>query len=69
MLCKPCQSQTPEENKEAFLWFTDSLLECVVEKIAWGAKKNYHPRISDARYDNTNKSIVTISEEGHLRYY
>ena len=40
MLCKLPQSQTPEK-KEAFLWFTDSLMECVVGKIAWGAKKNY----------------------------
>ena len=62
MLCKLRQSQTPEE-KEAFLWFTDSLLECMCGKIAWGAKKKYRSRISDAKYDNTNKSIVTVSDE------
>ena len=63
MLCKLRQSQTPEE-KEASLWFTDSLLECVCGgKIVWGAKKKYQSRISDAKYDNTNKSIVTVSDE------
>ena len=62
MLCKLRQSQTLEE-KEAFLWFTDSLLECVCWKIAWGAKKKYRSRISDAKYDNTNESIVTVSDE------
>ena len=62
VLCKLRQSQTPEE-KEAFLWFTNSLLECVCGKIAWGAKKKYRSRISDAKYDNTNESIVTISDE------
>jgi hypothetical protein len=62
MLCKLRQSQTPEE-KEAFLWFTNSLLECVCGKIAWGAKKKYRSRISDAKYDNTNESIVTVSDE------
>ena len=55
MLCKLCQSQTPEE-KEAFLWFTDKLLECVCGKIGWGAKKKYQSRISDSKYDNTNES-------------
>ena len=34
-----------------------------VWEIAWGAKKKYHSRISDAKYDNTNKSIVTVSDE------
>ena len=62
MLCKLRQSQTLEE-KEAFLWFTDSLLGCVCRKIAWGAKKKYQSRKSDAKYDNINKSIVTISDE------
>jgi hypothetical protein len=61
MLCKLCQSQTPEDKK-AFLWFTDSLLECVCKKIAGGAKKKYQSRISDVKYDYTNKS-VTISDE------
>jgi hypothetical protein len=61
MLCK-LQSQTPED-KEAFLWFTDSLLECVCGKIAWGAKREYRSRISDTKYDNTNESIVTVSDE------
>ena len=40
MLCKLRQSQTPEE-KEAFLWFANSLLECMCGKIAWGSKKKY----------------------------
>ena len=41
MLCKLCQSQTPEA-KEAFLWFTNSLLlKCVCGTILWGAKKKY----------------------------
>jgi len=62
MLCKLRQSQS-EEEKEAFLWFTDSLLECVCGKIAWGAKKKYRSTISDAKYDNTNESIVTVSDE------
>ncbi|KAI2499769.1 hypothetical protein MHU86_14712 [Fragilaria crotonensis] len=62
MLCKLRQSQTPEE-KEAFLWFTGKLLECVVGKIAWGSKKKYRSRISEAKYDNTNESIVTVSDE------
>jgi hypothetical protein len=62
MLCKLCQSQTPEE-KEAFLWFTGKLLECVVGKIAWGSKKKYRSRISEAKYDNTNENIVTVSDE------
>ena len=62
MLCKLHQSQSPEA-KGAFLWFTNSLLECVCGKIAWGAKKKYRSRISDAKCDNTNKSIVTISDE------
>ena len=62
MLCKLRQSQTPEE-KEAFLWFANSLLECVCGKIAWGSKKKYRSRISDAKYDNTNESIVTVSDE------
>ena len=56
MLCKLRQSQTPEE-KEAFLWFAHSLLECVCGKIAWGAKKKYRSRISDAKYDNTKESV------------
>jgi hypothetical protein len=62
MLCKLCQSQTPGD-KEAFLWFTDSLLECVCGKKAWGAKKKYRSRISDVKYDNTKESIVTVSDE------
>ena len=62
MLCKLRQSQTPKE-KEAFLWFADSLLECVCGKIAWGAKTKYRSRISDAKYGNTNESIVTVSDE------
>ena len=32
-------------------------------EIAWGAKKKYRSRISDAKYDNTNESIVTVSDE------
>ena len=65
MLCKLRQSQTPEE-KVAFLWFTYSLLACVIGEIAWGAKKKYQSRISDAKYDNTNKSIVTVSDEAFV---
>jgi hypothetical protein len=62
MLGKLRQSQSDQE-KEAFIWFTDSLLECVCGKIAWGSKKKYQSRISDAKYDNTSESIVTVSDE------
>ena len=66
LVCKLRQSQTPEE-KEAFLWFANSLLvECVCGKIAWGSKKKYQSRISDAKYDNTNESIVTVSDEAFV---
>ena len=62
MLCKLRQSQTLEE-REAFQWFTGELLECVVGKIAWGSRKKYRSRISDAVYDNTAEYIVTVSDE------
>ena len=35
-------------------------------KIAWGAKKKYPSRISDAKLDNTNESIVTVSDEAFV---
>jgi len=62
ILCKLRQSQTMEEN-EAFRWFAGELLECVVGKIAWGSRKKYRSRISEAKYDNTSDYIVTVSDE------
>ena len=35
---------------------------CGWEK-AWGSKIKYQSRISEAKYDNTNENIVTVSDE------
>ena len=61
-LCKLRQSQT-EEEKEAFLWFADELLECVCGKRAWGTRKKYRATISNATSNDTGDFIVSVSDE------
>lgn len=61
-LSKLRQSQT-EEEKEAFVWFAGELLECVCGKRAWGTRKKYRARMTDAKSTDTGAAVVTVSDE------
>ena len=58
---KLCQSRTPEE-REAFLWFSGKILECVYGKRAW-EKRKYQTTMSEATEKGTGELIVTASDE------
>ncbi len=60
-LCKLRRSET-EREKEAFLWFYGTFLECVCEKRNWGRQKQ-HQRISEATDKGSQARTVTISDE------
>jgi hypothetical protein len=61
-LCLLRQSRTAVE-REAFLWFTGELLECVCGKRAWGARMKYKATISEAKDKDTGEIVVTVSDE------